>query len=84
MYWLDACAIANSVSENVNPATVIIEPAIAESIPRDPSRARAENARVFSEQLAVDSPVHLDEPNGEANAADDNQHGDEPQTRTQV
>ncbi|CAA9301124.1 MAG: hypothetical protein AVDCRST_MAG40-366 [uncultured Gemmatimonadaceae bacterium] len=35
VYWLDACVTATVVMEKVTPATVIIEPAIAESIERE-------------------------------------------------
>lgn len=46
VYWLDAWAIATTVSEKVNPATVIIDPAI-DYIPREPS-APAPKIRGYS------------------------------------
>jgi len=44
VYWLDAKARATMVIENAVPATVIIELAIAESMPREPA-APAPNRR---------------------------------------
>ena len=44
VYWLEAKASVTRVIENVTPTTVIIEPAIVESIPRAPS-APAPNMR---------------------------------------
>ena len=37
VYWFDASASTTKVIENVTPTTVIIEPAIVESIPRAPA-----------------------------------------------
>ena len=37
VYWLDANDSATMVMEKTTPATVIIEPAIAESMAREPS-----------------------------------------------
>src|SRR5215813_3846342 len=42
-YWLDACDNATIVIEKVTPATVIIELAIEDSIPREPSAPAPNN-----------------------------------------
>ena len=73
VYWLEASASVTRVIENVTPTTVIIEPAIVDSIPRAPS-APAPNMRgQRASHRSAPGGIHFDQRHREDNAGGDNQ-----------
>ncbi|GJG89622.1 hypothetical protein tb265_48030 [Gemmatimonadetes bacterium T265] len=53
VYWADACATAAMVIENVTPDTVIIEPAMVESMPRASSAPAPRGRAVAGEEVGA-------------------------------
>ena len=82
VYWLDAKARATMVIEKATPATVIIELAMAVSMPRNPAAPRRTGAATALAGWSGRCAVHLDQALREDDRAQHEDRGHEPEAGT--